>query len=410
MSSEPTPSPPLSPTISDDELAPSKPSDPPPSRTPVFPSREDCWSEEATRTLIEAWGAHYLELNRGNLRQKHWQEVADAVNALHATSVKLRRTDVQCKNRIDTTKKKYKIEKSKVVQSNGRYVSTWPHFQNLDSLIGDSFSKTNINININNNNNAHNRNLRRRVSQSPETVNLSPAEGMRHLLRLPWSVPVGPRSKRSGPGSVTERNFSVMAAAAAAMEAEEEEDDDEDDEDEDSGASGGRPRAVGGRKRKKGPVEEEAAMGEGYRRLAESISRLGKIYEKVEAAKQRQMVELEKQRMQFAKDLEIQRMKVFMESQARIEKLKRSNEHKSENIQQGISFAIVDLVVICCYLNYLNELHNFLVPPLSDASSKSFRDICRLTVTCRCGMATMGKRSADDDVWKRVAVEFGFRV
>ncbi|KAL0443833.1 UNVERIFIED_CONTAM: Trihelix transcription factor ASIL2 [Sesamum latifolium] len=337
------------PISDDDNLAPSSPPSPakpepsseptpPATRTPAFPSREDCWSEEATRTLIEAWGAHYLQLNRGNLRQKHWQEVADAVNAIHATSAKLRRTDVQCKNRIDTTKKKYKIEKSKVVQSNGRYVSTWPHFQSLDSLIGDSFSKTS------NNTNGHNRNLRRRASPSPE---LSPSPpplaetiiqhrksspvihdperdpAMSHLLRLPWSVPVGPRSKRSGPGSVTERNFSVMAAAAAAMEAEEDEEDDDDDED--SGAWGGRLPSVG-RKRKVPLEEEETMVGDGYRRLAEAITRLAKIYEKVEEAKQRQMVELEKQRMQFAKDLEIQRMKVFMESQVQLEKLKRAKQ------------------------------------------------------------------------------------
>ncbi|KAL8461108.1 hypothetical protein ACS0TY_032545 [Phlomoides rotata] len=371
MSSQSTPSPPpsanISPSqhrlVSDDEnLAPPSPPSPAKpepspepqptaSRTPAFPSREDCWSEDATRTLIDAWGAHYLQLNRGNLRQKHWQEVADTVNGLHATSAKLRRSDVQCKNRIDTTKKKYKIEKSKVVQSNGRYVSTWPHFQSLDSLIGDSFSKAN------NSANGHNRNLRRRPSPSPEPSpspsplretaahhrKISPFGNipekdpeMGNLLKLPWSVPVGPRSKRSGPGSVTERNFSVMAAAAAAMEAEEDDEDDDDDEydeeDENSGAWGGRQRPLAvGRKRKRAAEEDQTVMGEGYRRLAEAITRIGKIYEKVEEAKQRQMVELEKQRMQFAKDLEIQRMKVFMESQVQLEKLKRTKWNSENN-------------------------------------------------------------------------------
>ncbi|KAL8031601.1 hypothetical protein ABFX02_13G036700 [Erythranthe guttata] len=372
MSSQPTPSPPPSsttdPQISDDDdrLAPPSPgkrevsSEPPPTATrttPVFPSREDCWSEEATRTLIDAWGAHYLDLNRGNLRQKHWQAVADAVNALHAASFKLRRTDIQCKNRIDTTKKKYKIEKSKVSQSNGRYVSTWPHFQSLDSLIGDSFSKTTATT-------SHTRNLRRRVSPSPD-FSPSPSEPPIHrrknsparrdhpekdpapsqTLRIPWSVPVGPRSKRTGPGSVTERNFSVMAAAAAAMEAEElyekeEEDEEEDDynnELDDYEECGRRRRQpllpeVGMKRKRKEAVEGEAAVAEdGYRSLAEAIARLGEIYKKVEEAKQRQMVEMEKQRMQFAKDLEIQRMKVFMESQVHLEKLKRNSKHNSQS-------------------------------------------------------------------------------
>lgn len=151
-------------------------------------------------------------------------------------------------------------------------------------------------------------------------------------MKLPWSVPVGPRSKRSGPGSVTERNFSVMAAAAAAMEAEEDdEDDDEYDEDENSRAWGGRRRPTAVVRKRKVPAEEDRSVArEGYRRLAEAITRIGKIYEKVEEAKQRQMVELEKQRMQFAKDLEIQRMKVFMESQVQLEKLKRT-KWNSEN-------------------------------------------------------------------------------
>ncbi|KAH6780666.1 hypothetical protein C2S52_011903 [Perilla frutescens var. hirtella] len=390
MSSQPTPSPPPSPSprrlVSDDDkltppspAKPDLPSESPPPRpsqprTPVFPSREDCWSEEGTRTLIEAWGAHYLHLNRGNLRQKDWQEVADAVNA---ASAKLRRTDVQCKNRIDTTKKKYKVEKSKVVQSNGRYVSTWPHFQSLDALIGDSFTKTqNTAAAAANANtvNAHNKNLRRRISappehspspsQSPEKVaynrKISPASDRRdkdpatsHPLGLPWSVPVGPRSKRSAPGSVTERNFSVMAAAAAAMEAEEDEEDDNynynnDDDDEGCRALVVRRRrrrpAAAGRKRK---GREEGA---GYRMLAEAIMRLGEIYEKVEVAKQRQMMEFEKQRMQFAKDLELLR------SQVQLDNLKRAKFNSQTSKSSNLS-AFLTSVMCFCFLDSFMIAH-----------------------------------------------------
>ncbi|XP_047940948.1 trihelix transcription factor ASIL2-like, partial [Salvia hispanica] len=279
------------------------PPPPPPKSAAAFPGREDCWSEEATRTLIDAWGAHYLALNRGNLRQQQWREVADAVNAAHAA--KLRRSDVQCKNRIDTTKKKYKIEKAKSVQSNGRYASSWPHFRSLDALIGDSFSKSAAAA-------GGNRSHRRKISPppeispspspspSPEPISghrkISPAVNRSPLLRLPWSVPVGPRSKRSGPGGgVTERNFSVMAAAAAAMEAGRGE--------EEYGDSGQRPSPAAAKRRKKAVTERR----DGYRMLAAAIMSLGETYEKVEVAKQRQMVEFEKQRMQFAKDLELLR-------------------------------------------------------------------------------------------------------
>ncbi|KAJ6825410.1 trihelix transcription factor [Iris pallida] len=59
--------------------------------------RDDCWSEGATSALIDAWGERYLHLSRGNLKQKHWQEVADAVTARDGYT-KPPRTDVQCKN------------------------------------------------------------------------------------------------------------------------------------------------------------------------------------------------------------------------------------------------------------------------------------------------------------------------
>ncbi|CAI9787238.1 unnamed protein product [Fraxinus pennsylvanica] len=59
------------------------------------------------------------------------------------------------------------------------------------------------------------------------------------------------------------------------------------------------------------------------RKLAKAIERFGEIYERVESMKQRQMVELEKQRMQFAKDLEVQRMQLFMDTQVQLEKIKQ---------------------------------------------------------------------------------------
>ncbi|XP_020599119.1 trihelix transcription factor ASIL2 [Phalaenopsis equestris] len=91
--------------------------------------REDCWSEGATSVLIDAWGERYLELSRGNLRQKQWQEVADVVSSRDDYS-KTPKSDAQCKNRIDTLKKKYKIEKSKMGSS------SWPFFNRLDLLLG----------------------------------------------------------------------------------------------------------------------------------------------------------------------------------------------------------------------------------------------------------------------------------
>ncbi|KAH6773618.1 sequence-specific DNA binding transcription factor, partial [Perilla frutescens var. frutescens] len=72
---------------------------------------------------------------------KDWQEVADAVNARHGHSKKTSRTDVQCKNRIDTLKKKYKTERARLTESSGTLASSWPFFHRLELLIGPNFNK-----------------------------------------------------------------------------------------------------------------------------------------------------------------------------------------------------------------------------------------------------------------------------
>ncbi|XP_008224276.1 PREDICTED: protein RDM1 [Prunus mume] len=79
-------------------------------------------------------------------------------------------------------------------------------------------------------------------------------------------------------------------------------------------------------------MERERDSGggeEGLKRLARAIERFGEVYQRVEAEKLRQMVELEKQRMQFANDLEVQRMNMFMDTQ-------RSN-HGKRSASNGYS-------------------------------------------------------------------------
>ncbi|KAG0497682.1 hypothetical protein HPP92_002373 [Vanilla planifolia] len=97
--------------------------------------REDYWSDGATSSLIDAWGERFLDDNRGSLRQKQWQEVAEVVNS-REDYTKTPRTEAQCKNRIDTLKKKYKIEKAKIVAASNSATSSWPFFHRLDSLLG----------------------------------------------------------------------------------------------------------------------------------------------------------------------------------------------------------------------------------------------------------------------------------
>ncbi|CAH1424982.1 unnamed protein product [Lactuca virosa] len=303
-------------SMDDNETAPPLPlpAPPPPPKNTSFPVREDCWSEEATFTLIEAWGDRFVELNRGNLRQKHWQEVADSVNARHGHVKKSRRTDIQCKNRIDTLKKKFKVEKSKMLELGAdNYVSPWPFFAPLDSLIGSSFKPST-----------------QTPTPPPPRKRIRTPPSLPALPPPPSSVPVAPRSKRPAPPafqpsndtSFFRRNFSVMAAAAAAIDGA--------DEDSDTSWSSG---GNGARRSRLEKADETG--GDAYHHLAEAIGRFAEVYERVEEAKQRQMVELEKQRMQFTKDLELQRMKLLMESQVQLEKLKRSKRNSEPDFSRS---------------------------------------------------------------------------
>ncbi|CAN1229965.1 Trihelix transcription factor ENAP2 [Linum grandiflorum] len=249
-----------------------------------MPIREDCWSEEATATLVDAWGNRYLELNRGNLRQKDWKDVADVVNSIHGLTKKTYRTDVQCKNRIDTIKKKYKVEKIRVgaaAANGGSGASSWRFFDRMDSLIGSNFSDS-----------KKPQKKQRRKESETQSRSLSPS-----------------RSLRKRPAAVAEegfyrRNYSAVAAAAAAAESSDEEEEEEEEEE----------------------VELEDEEGEGVRRLAKAIERFGEVYERVESEKLRQTVDLEKQRMKFAKDLEMERMKIFTETQIQLEKMKKGKK------------------------------------------------------------------------------------
>uniref|UniRef100_A0A7N0TWW8 Myb/SANT-like DNA-binding domain-containing protein n=1 Tax=Kalanchoe fedtschenkoi TaxID=63787 RepID=A0A7N0TWW8_KALFE len=283
-----------------------------PSSRPV-PVREDCWTEEASSTLIEAWGRRYLDLNRGNLRQKDWQQVADIVNARHGQTKKTHRTDVQCKNRIDTIKKKYKVEKARVSASAGMLASSWPFYDRLDELIGSNSKRP-------------------AAGGAGSAVSVSVSESLSHsppmALPLPYpyrkSAPLATAvlpKKRASPmdDSYFRRNYSAVAAAAAAAATADEEEEDEDvreegEEEDDDFVQGFR-----------GYEDSE----DGIRKLARAIRKFGDVYEKVEAEKQNQMIEMEKQRMQLAKDLEVQRMQMFVNMQLQLKKIKIAKGNKS---------------------------------------------------------------------------------
>ncbi|KAI4355394.1 hypothetical protein L6164_004173 [Bauhinia variegata] len=292
--------------------------------------REDCWSEGATAVLIDAWGERYLELSRGNLKQRHWKEVADIVSS-REDYTKVPKTDIQCKNRIDTVKKKYKLEKAKIAAGSGP--SKWPFFERLDQLIGPTAKIV-----------------------GSTGAGTSAASNLQ-IQKVPLGIPVGIRSvnqyqihqqpkqqpqlksqkiqyRKRAPvdsdSSQSEREPSPVSSDSFPPEPYERK----------------RPRVQGGmnsnaeragatKSKERG---KEKGWGNAVRELTQAILKFGEAYEQAESSKLQQVVEMEKQRMKFAKDLELQRMQFFMKTQLEISQLKHgrrggnaSNHHHSNN-------------------------------------------------------------------------------
>ncbi|XP_047069569.1 trihelix transcription factor ASIL2-like isoform X2 [Lolium rigidum] len=242
--------------------------------------REDAWSEGATSALIDAWGERFVALGRGSLRHPQWQEVAESVSARDNYS-KAPKSDVQCKNRIDTLKKKYKIERAKPV-------SSWHFFDRLHVLLAPTY----------NNNNNH-----KPAANGRNTVPTALRVGFPQRSRTPL-MPAAATAKRRPPSP-------EMSLAS-------------------SESSDGFPPepvlpAANGNKRRRTEPADAATDGDrvqGMRDLAQAIRRFGEAYERVETAKLEQTVEMERQRLDFARELESQRVQFFLNTQMELSQAK----------------------------------------------------------------------------------------
>ncbi|KAH7547037.1 hypothetical protein FEM48_Zijuj01G0264500 [Ziziphus jujuba var. spinosa] len=316
--------------------------------------REDCWSEGATSVLIDAWGERYLELSRGNLKQKHWKEVADIVSG-REDYAKTPKTDIQCKNRIDTVKKKYKLEKSKIAAGGGP--SKWPFYERLDHLIGPTAKIAGPA--------SHTTPLAISYPQQNQKVPLAIPVGVRggasqfqgqqrdqkHHHHHHQHQPVQSKSqkmqfRRRGGGPIDSESSGDASPASTDSLPPEIYDrkrprvvrDMGSNPARVGGASGGGLAATGGGR--DGGRDSKKGWGNAMKELTQAILKFGEAYEQAESSKLQQVVEMEKQRMKFAKELELQRMQFFMKTQLEISQLKHgrrggignaSNHHSNAN-------------------------------------------------------------------------------
>ena len=246
--------------------------------------REDCWSEKATGVLIDAWGEIHMELSRGNLKQKHWETVAETVRRKEEDNGKTPKTDVQCKNRIDTVKKKYKQEKLR----SGR--SSWVFFDKLDRLIGSTA----------------------KISPAPPPSGLGGG-----LHNIPMGIPMGRGlNLYHQQGKAETPRFGGNAKRLPLTRKRNV----SDSHSEDSGGDSLPPP----------PPLPPSKRGNKWREVSSAIMRFGEAYEQIENAKLRQVAEMEKERLRFFKEVEMQRMQFFVKIQFELSQLKQQREENGK--------------------------------------------------------------------------------
>ncbi|XP_044496243.1 trihelix transcription factor ASIL1-like [Mangifera indica] len=220
------------------------------------------WNEQETFVLLDAWGDRFLQRGRKSLRSEEWQEVADKVSEVS----KIERTDTQCRNRLDTLKKKYKKEKHRMAET-GDTSSKWVYFKKMDMLMSSLQQQGGLSCGLDSG---------EYVFMNPK-VYLNRANGLDEM--------------RDSPANSESTNG------------------EEDDSD-------GLPP----KKRRTGRESNDRCS---IRLLADSIHKFSEIYEKIEYSKRQQMLELEKMRMDFHRDLEMQKRQIMERAQAEIAKIRR---------------------------------------------------------------------------------------
>ncbi|GAA0171792.1 nucleotide kinase [Lithospermum erythrorhizon] len=90
------------------------------------------WSDTAIGCLLEAYTEKFVELNRGNLRGRDWEEVAVMVSE---GCDKQSKSVEQCKNKVDNLKKRFKLERHRL-SNGGISASHWPWFKQMEAIVG----------------------------------------------------------------------------------------------------------------------------------------------------------------------------------------------------------------------------------------------------------------------------------
>ncbi|KAK7291455.1 hypothetical protein RIF29_06615 [Crotalaria pallida] len=236
-------------------------------------SSAEDWTEHATFVLLEVWGDKFLQLGRNSLRTEDWHDVAEKVSE----EMKVERNVFQCRNMLDKLKRRYKKEKARIDEM-CLSTSKWAYFKKMDMLMASSARQ-----------------------EYGLACGVDSGEYVFMNTRVYLNKSNGFDEMRDSPG---------------------ESETDEDNDDSKTGIGGG------------GHEEEDETS---YRVLADSIQKFGKIYEKIENSKRQQMMELEKMRLDFNRELELQKKQILERAQSEIAKIQEVDEDETDTSAENLS-------------------------------------------------------------------------
>ncbi|KAF5181468.1 Trihelix transcription factor asil1 [Thalictrum thalictroides] len=184
------------------------------------------------------------------------------------------RTDAQCRNRLDVLKRKYIKEKMKLEESGGGS-SKWVYFKKMDMLMSLS---------------------------SRQQCGLACGLDSGEYVFMDTNVYLNCANK-----------LDEMRDSPESSESSE----------------GLPPKEVRGR--------ENGDEGNSFKLLADSIQKFGEIYERIEESKRQQMRELEKMRLEFHRDLELQKRQILEHAQAEIAKIQQEDDDDGDKDEINVS-------------------------------------------------------------------------
>ncbi|XP_058184747.1 trihelix transcription factor ENAP1-like [Rhododendron vialii] len=183
--------------------------------------------------------------------------------------------NAQCRNRLDLLKKKYKKERERMEGTGGGYSGKWGFFKKMDMLLNSSSA--------------------------------------REQCGLPCGIDSG-EYVFMNPRVYLDRSNGLDEMRDSPEGSESLEDDGDDD--------GVMPRRDG-----------SASFG----LLADSVKKFGEIYEKIESSKRQQMMELEKMRVDFQRELEVQKKQILERAQAEIAKIRGGDDGDDDDDETDVS-------------------------------------------------------------------------